>query len=289
MYKFSAIALLFVLLNARTTNTCEASPLKNNDPYPFEVNITGQGSRSIIFIPGFASSGKVWSETAAKFEKGYKCYTLTMAGFAGIKPQGTATFKDWTTGIAHYIKDNNLGKTFVIGHSMGGALALALAAEYPELIEKIVVVDALPCLAAMRNPAFKPEVKPDCSAMISQMVNLTDEQFIQMQKMTARGLAADTTTHQTIVDWSMASDRNTMGQMFCDFMNTDLREELRSVKCPALILLQPYFKNVGSSIDSQYQNLKTANLQYATKGLHFIMFDDKQWYLDQVNNFIVAK
>jgi pimeloyl-ACP methyl ester carboxylesterase len=212
-----------------------------------------------------------------------------MAGFAGVKPQGNATFKGWTTEIARYIKENDLRRPVVVGHSMGGALALALAAQYPELIEKIIVVDALPCLAAVSNPAFKSEANPDCSAMVSQMVNLTDEQFMQMQKMTARGLSADTTMHPTIVDWSMRSDRNTLGKMFCDFLNTDLREELKSIKCPALILLQPYFKNIAGTIDSQYQNLKTANLQYATKGLHFIMFDDKQWYLNQVNDFIAAK
>ena len=37
---------------------------------------------------------------------------------------------------------------------MGGGLALALAADYPDLIGKIVVVDALPCLAALSNVSF---------------------------------------------------------------------------------------------------------------------------------------
>jgi hypothetical protein len=34
-----------------------------------------------------------------------------------------------------------------------GGLALAIASDYPELIDKIVV-DALPCLAALRDPSF---------------------------------------------------------------------------------------------------------------------------------------
>jgi pimeloyl-ACP methyl ester carboxylesterase len=37
---------------------------------------------------------------------------------------------------------------------MGGGLALAIASDYPELIDKIVVVDALPCLAALRDPSL---------------------------------------------------------------------------------------------------------------------------------------
>lgn len=30
-------------------------------------------------------------------------------------------------------------------------------------------------------------------------------------------------------------------------------------------------------------------MQYASKGLHFIMYDDKEWYLNQLNNFLSAK
>ena len=62
--------------------------------YPFEVKKTGKGNQSLIFIPGFASSGDVWNETTSKFEKEFTCYTLTMAGFAGTKPQTDASFKD---------------------------------------------------------------------------------------------------------------------------------------------------------------------------------------------------
>jgi len=286
----SAVVAVFCwILNSFFPNYSHATSTGSADPYHFQVEVSGQGSKAIIFIPGFASSGKVWDDTRQKFEKSYKCYTLTMAGFAGAKPEGEATFKTWTESIARYIKDNNIAKPIVIGHSMGGAMALALASEYPDLVGKIVVIDALPCLAAMSNPTFQPTEKPDCSAMITQMTSLSNDQFTQMQRMTVRGLVADTTTHNMIVGWSVASDRSTLGKMFCDFMNTDLREKLKSIKCPSLILLEPYFKTMGGAVESQYRNLATADLQYATKGLHFIMFDDKQWYLDQLSRFIAAK
>ncbi len=258
-------------------------------PSPFEVEITGHGNRAIIFIPGFASSGKVWATTREKFEKIYTCYTLTMPGFAAALPQANASFAAWESNIAQYIRDHKIEKPIVVGHSMGGVLALALAADYPELIGKIVVVDALPCLAAMSNPNFKASEKPDCTAMVAQMTNMTNEQFQQMQQMSVRSMSADTTQHRTIVGWSMKSDRATMGQMFCDFMNTDVRSRLGSIQCPALILLQPYFKNFGGAIEAQYQGLRTANVQYATKGLHFIMFDDQDWYLHQLNSFVTAQ
>lgn len=257
-----------------------------NKSYPFDIKISGQGKQSIIFIPGFASSGEVWNDTKSIYDKDFTCYTLTMAGFAEVPAQPNATFTNWEIRIVDYIKDNKIEKPILIGHSMGGGLALAIASDYPELIKKIIVVDALPCLAALMNPTFKSVAKTDCSAMINQMTSATNEQFYQMQKMSIPRLVADTSKQELVVGWSVKSDRRTFAEMYCDFSNTDLREKIKTIKCPSLILLEEYFKNVKPAIEEQYKNLKTADLQYSNKGLHFIMFDDKEWYLNQLNNFL---
>jgi pimeloyl-ACP methyl ester carboxylesterase len=209
-----------------------------------------------------------------------------MAGFAGAKPQPNPSFENWKTGIANYIKENKIEKPIVIGHSMGGGLALAIAADYPELISKIVVVDALPCLAALTDPSFKSKENNDCSSTVNQMMAMTETQFYYMQKQAMPGLLQDTSKLEMVINWSVKSDRKTFAQMYCDFFNTDLRDRIAAIKCPSLILLESYFINLKPAIEGQYKNLKTANFQYADKGLHFIMYDDKDWYLAQLNTFL---
>ncbi len=275
-----------ILIIALSISTICINVLGQGKSYPFDIIISGQGEQSIIFIPGFASSGEVWDQTKSMYEKDFTCYTLTMAGFAGVKPQPEATFTNWENSIARYIKENNIEKPILIGHSMGGGLALAIASDYPELIGKIIVVDALPSLAALMNPTFKVEEKIDCSAMVNQMSSATDEQFYQMQKMSIPRLLADNSKQELVVDWSVKSDRKTLAEIYCDFSNTDLREKIKTIDCPTLVLLQGYFKNVKSAIEEQYKNLRNANLQYSNKGLHFIMYDDREWYLNQLHDFI---
>lgn len=280
MKKYTVVIIAF-LFSALCLNVFAQSK-----SYPFKVLKTGKGKQSIIFIPGFASSGEVWNETKAAFEKDFICYTLTMAGFAGVKPQPDSSFENWKTGIADYIKDNKIEKPIVIGHSMGGGLALALASDYPELIGKIVVVDALPCLAALSDTSFKSKENNDCSATVNQMTSMNETQFYDMQKQMMPRLLQDLSKLETVVSWSVKSDRTTFGQMYCDFFNTDLREKITDVKCPSLILLESYFINLKPAIEEQYKNLKAADFKYAAKGLHFIMYDDKVWYLEQLNNFL---
>jgi len=260
--------------------------LGQNNHLAFDVKISGQGGQSIIFIPGFASSGAVWTETKALYEKDYTCYTLTMAGFAGIPAQSKETFSDWEKSIAQFIQQKKIINPIVVGHSLGGGLAMALAADYPELISKIIVIDALPCLAALTNPSFVSNNDNNCSDVVAQMTSMTDEQFYQMQKTAMPRLLADTSKIDSVLNWSLKSNRTTFANMYCDFSNTDLREKIKNIKCPSLILLESYFVNFSPAISEQFKNLTTAQLKYATKGLHFIMYDDKEWYDKQLNSFI---
>jgi pimeloyl-ACP methyl ester carboxylesterase len=277
-YIFLVITLLFSALCLNVFGQTKS--------YPFEVAKTGKGKQAIIFLPGFASSGDVWNETRSNFEKEFTCYTFTMAGFAGVKPQPNASFKNWGTEIVNYIKSNKIEKPIIVGHSMGGGLALAIASDYPELISKIVVVDALPCLAALRDSSFKSLENNDCSSMVNQMTSMSEDEFLQMQKRNIAMLLADASKQEEAIGWSMKSDRKTFGEMYCDFSNTDLRDKIVAIKCPSLVLLEFGFSNYKAPVEAQFKNLKTASFQYSNKGLHFIMYDDKEWYLAQLNNFI---
>jgi pimeloyl-ACP methyl ester carboxylesterase len=279
MKPFVASIFLFAALLISHPSVAETT-------YSFEVKITGTGASSIIFIPGFACSGKVWDETKAAYEKDHTCYTLTMPGFAGVAAQVNPSFAGWEKSIAEFITEKKINKPIIIGHSMGGGLALAIAADYPDLVSKIIVVDALPCLAAMMNPAFKSDENNDCSPTIARYKALSDDQFYQMQKASIPALLADTSKQEEVVQWSMRSDRTTFAGMYCDFLNTDLREKIATIKCPALILLEPSFAAYPAAINEQYKNLKTAQIHYANKGLHFIMFDDKEWYMNELSTFI---
>ncbi|MBA3827915.1 MAG: alpha/beta hydrolase [Taibaiella sp.] len=256
---------------------------------PLQVRVSGQGTQAIIFIPGFSCSGDVWKETLPSFQKNYKCYTLTMPGVAGVPPLSMvtpATISNWEAIIVRYIQQNKIDKPIVIGHSMGGVLALMLAADHPGLVSKVVVVDAVPCYSALQDPSFVAKENNDCSMLVSMMKGMTDEQFFQMQLKTLPSLMADTAHLRQAAQWAVSSDRATLGSIYCDFLNTDARGRMTSIHCPALILLESTFTSAMPAIAGQYKDLKGVQIHVATKGLHFIMYDDPQWYNNELAAFI---
>ena len=257
--------------------------------YSFSINKIGVGEQNLIFIPGFACSGEVWNETIEALISNYTCYVLTMPGFAGVPVEENPSFENWVKQIATFIENEKIGNPIIIGHSMGGGLALAIASDYPKLLNKIVIVDGLPCLSAITNTGFQSNPENDCSALVNQITNLSEKQFLQMQKIGIVNLTNDVSKFEKIIDWSMKSDRKTFAKIFCDFSNTDLREKIINIKVPSLILLEPNFKKIESEIIDQFENLTNYKINYANKGLHFVMYDDYEWFIEQLSQFIEEK
>jgi len=253
--------------------------------YPFHISITGKGKQTMLLIPGFSCSEHVWDETVQNLSADHTCYTITFPGVAGQPAQTDPDLHQWLADVANYISEQHLDRPIVIGHSLGGVLALWLGSEYPELVSRIVVVDAIPCYSAFFDTTFKAKSDPGCNNYGNQFKSMPDQQFLAMQQQGVKRLLADTAMQGTVVNWAMQSDRYTLGNIFCQFLNTDLRGKLNSIKCPTLVLLEPSFKDYDHRMKQQYAGLPSLTIRYASKGLHFVMYDDKEWYMNEVNQF----
>ena len=132
------LAILLIFLFFQTTIYSQT------EKYSFNVEIRGKG-KPIILIPGLATSGKVWKQITDSLEKNYECHILTLAGFAGqksISPE-KGYYPIIQKEIISYIKNELNEKPILIGHSFSGFLSLSIASSQPNLLQKLIIVDAL--------------------------------------------------------------------------------------------------------------------------------------------------
>lgn len=279
MSKFKKMRTLFftLLLSIQLSNLWGS---------PFEVTRHGSRGKVIVLLPGYASSPEVWQSTIDQLAASHQLYVFHFAGFAGKAPAENPNFNHWAAAVSDWLRQLPQERVSIIGHSMGGAMALWLAAEVPEKVAKVVVVDALPCLAALNNPNFEAQPNADCSQSIRQMSALSDSAFKAMQQQGAPWLVNDVAWQAKLVDWSLSSDRHTLASVYCSFMQLDLRPKMAQIKAKVLVQLEAPFTGYQSAIAAQYALLKDVQLAYAPKGLHFVMVDAADWYFESLHAFL---
>ena len=214
------------------------APAVGADHPSFRVQVTGTG-RPIIFIPGLASSGATWDTTIARYQSRFTCHVLTLAGFAGVPPIDGPLLPAVRRDLVEYIRQQKLDHPIIVGHSLGGTLALSLAIEYPDLVGPLVIVDILPFLAGpLMQVKTAAEAQPLIATMEAYMAKMNQAQWDEYAKSGAstRYMVTSAADFETLVKWGMTTDRPTLIRALAEVYRADLREDIARITSPALVL-----------------------------------------------------
>lgn len=287
------ISMIAVVLLAGCATTSGASAA--SAPQPFHVERSGKG-RPLVFIPGLASSGEVWNETVAHLQGRYDCHVLTLAGFAGQPAIPAPFFATERRALADYLRSQGLEKPILVGHSLGGVLALAVAADVPDLVGGVFIVDSLPFLPASMDPsATADSVRPRAEEMRTLMRMQTVEQRSMQSRMALRNFISDEKKVDVAARWGADSDAETVTQAFYELSTTDLRPELPRITAPTVVLgswvaLKGRVPReaVEAVYQSQYAKLPTHRVVLSDTARHFIMWDDPEGFFRELDSFLGA-
>jgi pimeloyl-ACP methyl ester carboxylesterase len=299
----SRTLLLFAAVLASTgthhaTRHAAAAPTTQAAPaaHPaFTVQVVGMG-RPVILIPGLTCPGAVWTETVARYQKQYQCHVVSLAGFGGVAAQQPAPahlLQGVRDQMLAYIKAQKLTKPVVVGHSLGGFLALWMASTDPAALGPLEIVDALPFFSAIQNPATTAETaRPMAEQMRRQVAQ--GRMTMAAERQMVAPLVTDSARITQVARWGLASDPATVGQAMYDMYTTDLRADISRIQQPVLVLgswagYKAYGATKASTLaiyTRQYAQLPQAHIEMSEAGRHFLMYDDPQWFFAQTDAFL---
>jgi pimeloyl-ACP methyl ester carboxylesterase len=214
-----------------------------------------------------------------------ECHVFTFAGFGDVAPIEKPWLPKIKKSIEDYISEKNLKKATIIGHSLGGSLALWLASDEKSDFRKIIVIDALPSVGALMMPNFNSDNIVYENPYNKQLLEMDAENFKKMAIQFSVGMTLNKEKQPQIKDWILQADRETYVYGYTDLLKLDLREEVSKIKVPVLILAatEPYGEeNVKKTYDEQYKNLANYSIKYAKNSAHFIMYDQPEWFLNAI-------
>jgi len=131
--------------------------------YRLHCSIIGSGS-PLVLVHGFGVSGHVWQRVLPYLQQ-HQVFVVDLPGYGRSTYRGTHApwrLREMAPLLAAWLQHMHLSSVHLIGHSMGGAIAIHLAAHAPELVKSLTLVDAagmpfhstFPALAARSAHSF---------------------------------------------------------------------------------------------------------------------------------------
>jgi pimeloyl-ACP methyl ester carboxylesterase len=116
----------------------------NLDGFNMRYQVKGEpGGMPLILIHGFASSVVTWYRNMDDLARDHRVYAIDLKGWGLTDKPSHGDYS--MRGQAHHVRTfmHVLGieRALIVGHSMGGAIAVHMAAEFPEAVAGIVLID----------------------------------------------------------------------------------------------------------------------------------------------------
>jgi pimeloyl-ACP methyl ester carboxylesterase len=245
------------------------------EPTRFTVEVVGRGP-DVILIPGLTSGRGVWRATAAAVP-GYRYHLIQVAGFAGEPARGNRSgpvVAPLADEIVRYIADRRLDRPAIVGHSMGGTIAMMIAARRPELAGRIMVVDMLPQPAGLfggtardAGPLANFMATPGGSRLFASLMAVFSPPEV------ARG-----------------SDPDVVGRATRDLATIDLAARLPAIRAPFTVVYASPDQQANVAIDRSfaraYAPARNVHLVRIDGSGHMVMLDQPARFRAALTDFL---
>jgi pimeloyl-ACP methyl ester carboxylesterase len=106
-----------------------------NQQPPAIFSDTGGSGPALVFLHGFCESKEIWQDFVTPLAADHRVILIDLPGFgANTAPQPEYTMERAAAFVQQTLTELQVDKSLVIGHSMGGYVALALAEKSPRLL-----------------------------------------------------------------------------------------------------------------------------------------------------------
>lgn len=260
------------------------------------VETRGQGP-DVILIPGLASTSEVWRRTADRLDGNYRVHLVTIRGFGNV-PVGAnaegAIIGPVATEIRRYVASQRMDRPALVGHSMGGLIALRVAADAPAQVGRVMVVDAAPFFPALiSSGATVGDVEPLARIAYQALMFLGDEALRQQGSAIGSQLGGASDSLFSSMGWQ-GGNRAVLAQSLYEVMTTDLRHRLPDIAAPVTVVYgwSPDDASPRAHVDglfrASYANLRSPGTFERIEGAeHMVMLDRPTAFYAALDRFLV--
>jgi len=259
------------------------------------VEVRGRGA-DVILIPGLASTAEVWRRTADRLDDRYRVHLVSIRGFGDL-PVG-ANHSGAVTGpvaneVRRYMASQGLSRPALIGHSMGGQVALRIAADARDGVGRVMVVDASPFFPALVNQgATVGDIEPIAQIAYQALMIFGDQALADRGRSLGLDLGGASDALFGGMGWQ-GGDRRVLARGIYEVMTLDLRHRLPDITAPVTVVYgwsrdeRSPRRDIDRRLRAAYATLpRPARFEPIEGAEHMVMIDQPVRFMAAVERFL---
>ena len=128
----------------------------------------GEKGSTVILLHGVGCSVEFWERNIAALAREHRVFAVDIVGFGRTdKPEVVYTFELMADFVLDFMNAMDIDKASLVGNSMGGGISMTVAAQDPERMEKIVLVDPVG-LGRQQSPVMRMMTLPVIGNMLTK-------------------------------------------------------------------------------------------------------------------------
>ena len=259
----------------------------------------GDAGDAVVLLPGLTAGTWEWFDTIRHLAPSHTVYAVSLAGFDGHRPATPPLFDRFTSDFWSFIATQHVARPVIVGHSLGGTLAILLGEQHPERLRGIVALDGMPLLPGMERVNAEQRAT-GAQGVATQIAAETHAQLLDYEKgyMRGPGGVLDPDLADQLAELEARSDPPTVAEWLLEDLTGDLRPDLAKISVP-LLEIAPY--NAPDIMNAPVQYSADDKAQYygtllagapklqvipISPARHFAMYDQPRQFFAILDTFL---
>ncbi len=243
--------------------------------------VTGEGKTALLFLHCWTCNHTFWDQQVRALSDACRCITVDLPGHGQSEDGGDYTIDTFSGCVHEVLKKLGIKKAVLVGHSLGGMIALNMALTYPAIVKGLVLVDTS---AKLKRYLFQ-----NVSTILGLAVGMLSFPALKKAVIDLSALHPLTglKTRKRIKDDVIKVPNRVAINTLRAIRSFDVLGRLRDIKVPALILVgnMDIFTDIRHALEL-YARIPHARLRIIKGAGHMTLLEQPDKVNSRIREFL---